>query len=84
MPNKSGKGKSYKNDDEDLEDLNTSRKTNNTSNISGDKKFANKKRGRNDKGKKGKLNMEYEYEDKNKAGQQYNLDWQIENISKIN
>ena len=67
-------------DDEDLsggeglDDSNATKKTHNTSNVS-DKKFMNKKRGRNDKGKKGKLNMEFEYENKEKDIEHNYNDW---------
>ncbi len=55
-------------------DSNSTKKTHNTSNIS-DKKFMNKKRGRNDKGKRGKLNMEFEYENKEKDLEHNYNDW---------
>ena len=75
--NKKSGGKKYSQDDDiESDEDKSSKKTNNTSNISGDKvkKMINKKRTRNDK--KGKLNMEYEYEDKNKEAQNnYNNDW---------
>ena len=67
------KGKSYASKDDDDYDLNTSRKIDPTGK---DKKFQNKKRGRVNPAKKGKLNMEYEYEDKHKETQQEaNYDW---------
>ncbi len=69
------KAKSYASKDDDDYDLNTSRKIDPTA-TGKDKKFQNKKRGRVNPAKKGKLNMEYEYEDKHKETQQEaNYDW---------
>jgi protein MAK16 len=79
---KFSKGKKSYADEEDFADYDnndksskgSSKKTNNTS--LDKKKFVNKKRPRNDKaGKKGKLNVEYEYEDKNKDVEHNYNDW---------
>ncbi len=64
----------YSDDEGDEKVSSNTPKTNNTSNLS-DKKFMSKKRNRIDKNKKGKFNMEYEYENKEKDFEQNYNDW---------